>query len=137
MSSPPTALISRSCASESKPANSEAPAASPPWYTRITTSERSTPQPSVAAKAIAVKPSSTLLIRSSEPSPVSPFRIAPRNVNGPTQKTMLAVTKPSAMVLVAPGAATRRWIDSPNALSRRSMPKSEPITPPMTIAPNR
>src|SRR6266849_579945 len=64
---------------------------------------RSTPQPSVAASAIAVNPSRTLLIASRLASPLRPFWIEPRNVSGPTQNTIAAVTNASATV---PGEAT-------------------------------
>src|SRR5206468_2356603 len=81
------------------------------------------------ASAIAVKPSRTLLTVKRVASPASPFWIDPRNVSGPTQKTIDAVTNPSATVLVVP-RAKRRCSASPSWLSRASTPMSEPMIPP-------
>src|SRR5437763_16431971 len=69
----------------------------------MTASDSRTRRPRAAEKATAVNPSRTLLTASSAASPVSPLRIAPRNVSGPTQNTMLAVTNASAIVLAPPG----------------------------------
>src|SRR5439155_400 len=90
---------------------------------------------SVAASATAVNPSSTLLTVRRLASPVSPFWIDPRNVNGPTQNTIAAVTNASATVLVVP-RAKRCCSEAPSWLSRASTPTSEPTIPPSTIAPS-
>jgi len=49
---------------------------------------------------------------------------------------MLAVTKASAIVVLPPGVAKRRWIAAPSSLSLRSIPTSEPAIPPTRIAPS-
>ena len=76
-----------------------------PWTTTTLMAERITPQPSVAAKTIELKPSRTDLMASTVTSPRVPSRKLPRIVSGPTQNRRLVVTKAR---LTRPGSPSRR-----------------------------
>ena len=56
-------------------------------------------------------------------------------VSGPTQKTRLAVMKPSAMRLGSPSRASRRWNQAPSASSPSCSRSSSPTTTPPSRPP--
>ena len=94
-----------------------------------------TPQPSPAARAMEAKPSSTDFVASWVYSSVRPSSIDPSTVSGPTQKSRLAVTKPSETVECS-SPASARWMRSPSRSSQRSIPIASPTSPPSSTPPS-
>lgn len=98
INTPPTPVMLVIIAVVKTPLRTEARSTNIPWYRKIATPEKTTPMPSVEAKAIDITESSMALVNSIELSPNIPAFIEPTIPIEPMQNIRVDVTNPSINV---------------------------------------